>query len=230
MGRDPTRYGPRAGLLHRGREPRHAGRPGGTPSDREGATMSPARPKRYHAFLSFCVMRGAELSPSRPAAFCKLLSLVSCQWSLETAGRGSEAGPRAAGTLDESLLLYPIEDRHRLDSSREGMLEGLSNTATSRPLRAVMSRRFLGPASRWGLPVKWCHRSLGRTDGRHYGEASNCGDPPRRKPDIAFRKPGSSLRPGGRSVWCPRNQAQKTRMEATVSFSLWFDGELFGNR
>ncbi len=40
------------------------------------------------------------------------------------ASAGSVAGSRAAAGLEESLWLYPIEDRHRLDSTREGMLEG----------------------------------------------------------------------------------------------------------
>ena len=39
---------------------------------------------------------------------------------------GSVAGSRAAAGLEESLWLCPIEDRRRLDSSREGMLEGFS--------------------------------------------------------------------------------------------------------
>jgi len=45
---------------------------------------------------------------------------------LEAATAGSVAGSVAAGGLEESLWLCPIEDRRRLDSSREGMLEGFS--------------------------------------------------------------------------------------------------------
>ena len=45
---------------------------------------------------------------------------------LEAAKSGSVAGSRAAGGLEEALWLCPIEDRRRLDSSREGMFEGLS--------------------------------------------------------------------------------------------------------
>ena len=49
---------------------------------------------------------------------------------LEAAGHGSvpSAGSRAAQrpALEDSLWLCPIEDRRRLDSSREGMLEGFS--------------------------------------------------------------------------------------------------------
>jgi hypothetical protein len=45
---------------------------------------------------------------------------------LEAAGHGSVAGSQAAAGLEDSLWLCPIEDRRRLDSSREGMLEGFS--------------------------------------------------------------------------------------------------------
>jgi REP element-mobilizing transposase RayT len=45
---------------------------------------------------------------------------------LQAAERGSVAGSRRSAGLEESLWLCPIEDRRRLDSSREGMLEGLS--------------------------------------------------------------------------------------------------------
>jgi hypothetical protein len=45
---------------------------------------------------------------------------------LEAAKDGSVAGSRAASGLEEDLWLCPIEDRRRIDSSREGMFEGLS--------------------------------------------------------------------------------------------------------
>ncbi len=45
---------------------------------------------------------------------------------LQAAKSGSVAGSRAASTLEEALWLCPIEDRRQLDSSREGMFEGLS--------------------------------------------------------------------------------------------------------
>ena len=48
------------------------------------------------------------------------------QAGLEAASRGSVAGSQAAAGLEESLWLCPIEDRRRLGSSREGMLEGFS--------------------------------------------------------------------------------------------------------
>jgi len=45
---------------------------------------------------------------------------------LKAAQKGSVAGSEAAVGLEESIWLCPIEDRRRLDSSREGMLEGFS--------------------------------------------------------------------------------------------------------
>ena len=45
---------------------------------------------------------------------------------LKAARAGSVAGSTAAAGLEESLWLCPIEDRRRLDSSREGMMEGFS--------------------------------------------------------------------------------------------------------
>ena len=45
---------------------------------------------------------------------------------LKAAARGSVAGSKACAGLEESLWLCPIEDRRRIDSSREGMLEGFS--------------------------------------------------------------------------------------------------------
>jgi hypothetical protein len=45
---------------------------------------------------------------------------------LQAAEQGSAAGSTASVGLEESIWLCPIEDRRRLDSFREGMLEGLS--------------------------------------------------------------------------------------------------------
>ena len=45
---------------------------------------------------------------------------------LEAAMQGSVTGSLAAGGLEESLWLCPIEDRRQIDSSREGMFDGLS--------------------------------------------------------------------------------------------------------
>ena len=43
---------------------------------------------------------------------------------LNAAQAGSVAGSTAATGLEEELWLCPVEDRRRLDSSREGMIEG----------------------------------------------------------------------------------------------------------
>ena len=45
---------------------------------------------------------------------------------LQAAKDGSAAGSSAAAGLEEGLWLCPIEDRQRLDSPREGMVEGFS--------------------------------------------------------------------------------------------------------
>jgi hypothetical protein len=45
---------------------------------------------------------------------------------LKAARKGSVAGSKAAAGLEESHWLCPIEDRRRIDSTREGMLEGFS--------------------------------------------------------------------------------------------------------
>ena len=45
---------------------------------------------------------------------------------LKAAQAGSVAGSTAAEGLEEGLWLCPVEDRRRLDSSREGMIEGFS--------------------------------------------------------------------------------------------------------
>ncbi len=45
---------------------------------------------------------------------------------LKAASEGSVSGSNAAGGLEEAHWLCPIEDRRRIDSTREGMLEGFS--------------------------------------------------------------------------------------------------------
>ena len=45
---------------------------------------------------------------------------------LKAAQTGSVAGSTAAAGLEEGLWLCPVEDRRRLNSSREGMIEGFS--------------------------------------------------------------------------------------------------------
>ena len=43
---------------------------------------------------------------------------------LKAASKGSVAGSKASAGLEQSHWLAPIEDRRRLDSTGEGMLEG----------------------------------------------------------------------------------------------------------
>lgn len=45
---------------------------------------------------------------------------------VQAAQRGSVSGSRAARQLEDKLWLIPIEDRRRVDSQREGMLEGFT--------------------------------------------------------------------------------------------------------
>ncbi len=45
---------------------------------------------------------------------------------LKAAEQGSVAGSSASAGLEEPIWLCPIEDRRKLDSAREGMLEGFS--------------------------------------------------------------------------------------------------------
>jgi len=66
---------------------------------------------------------------------------------LEAAAKGSVAGSVAAAGLEETLWLCPIEDRRRLDSCREGMLEGFlagKLFPTGRLHRAAVSRGKVG--------------------------------------------------------------------------------------
>ena len=67
----------------------------------------------------------------RPAPILDQATGRACQGSGTNRGSerrraGSVAGSTAAAGLEEGLWLCPIEDRRRLDSSREGMLEGFS--------------------------------------------------------------------------------------------------------
>jgi hypothetical protein len=45
---------------------------------------------------------------------------------LQRVKQGSVAGSRASQQLEDALWLVPIEDRRRVDSTREGMLEGFT--------------------------------------------------------------------------------------------------------
>jgi hypothetical protein len=75
---------------------------------------------------------------------------------LEAATGGSVAGSRAAAGLEESLWLWPIEDRRQLGSSPEGMLEGFSlgslNCGSHRA-RSQPSPLFPPASHRRGSPI-----------------------------------------------------------------------------
>ncbi len=102
---------------------------------------------------------------------------------LQAAERGSVAASRASTALEESLWLCPIEDRRRLDSGREGMLEGFSLGSylllvdyTGRLFRegkARISRELAGIFDRLGSSAEsWWARleklSKGRLLGRFF--------------------------------------------------------------
>ncbi len=102
---------------------------------------------------------------------------------LEAAGKGSVAGSNAAKGLEESHWLCPIEDRRRLDSTREGMIEGLSVGSyfllidfTGRLFRdgkAAISAEVAGILERLGSNAEswWCRiekLSNGRLLGRFF--------------------------------------------------------------
>ncbi len=85
-----------------------------------------------------CWPRGACIDLNAVAAGTALVPEASPHTSVSTRiehgnaqGRasdlkGAEQGSNSSAGLEESLWLCPIEDRHKLDSSREGMLEGFS--------------------------------------------------------------------------------------------------------
>jgi REP element-mobilizing transposase RayT len=102
---------------------------------------------------------------------------------LTAAEQGSVAGSRASAGMEDSLWLCPIEDRRRLDSSREGMLEGFSLGSylllvdyTGRLFRegkAAISRELAGIFDRLGSSAEsWWARleklSRGRLLGRFF--------------------------------------------------------------
>jgi hypothetical protein len=102
---------------------------------------------------------------------------------LEAAEQGSVAGSRASGGIEEALWLCLIEDRRRLDSGREGMLEGFSLGSylllvdcTGRLLRegkAAVSRELAGIFARLGSSAEssWARLeklSRGRLLGRFF--------------------------------------------------------------
>ena len=102
---------------------------------------------------------------------------------LQAAEAGSVAGSCASAGIEESLWLCPIEDRRRLDSAREGMLEGFSLGSylllvdyTGRLFRegkAAISRELSGIFARLGSSAEsWWARleklSRGRLLGRFF--------------------------------------------------------------
>ena len=102
---------------------------------------------------------------------------------LKAAEHGSVAGSAASVGLEESIWLCPIEDRHQLDSSRVGMLEGFSLGSylalvdfTGRLFRdgkAVISAEVAGILTRLGTSVdRWQARleklKTGRLLGRFF--------------------------------------------------------------
>jgi len=99
---------------------------------------------------------------------------------LSAALRGSLAGSQSSAGLEESLWLIPIEDRRRIDSQREGMLEGftLGNYLmlvehTGRLLRegkASISTELAGIFERLGSSAEqWQVRLLKLSGGRLLG-------------------------------------------------------------
>jgi hypothetical protein len=99
---------------------------------------------------------------------------------LKAAERGSVAGSDASAGLEETIWLCPVEDRRRLDSSREGMVEGLSLGSylllvdyTGRSFRegkTVISVELAGVLSRLGTSaLGWQARLEKLKDGRLLG-------------------------------------------------------------
>ena len=99
---------------------------------------------------------------------------------LEAAAGGSVAGSRAASGLEEALWLCPIEDRRQLDSSREGMFDGLSvgnyvllvdyTGRLFREGKAAISAKLTGIFERLGSRAgNWQARMEKLRKGRLYG-------------------------------------------------------------
>jgi hypothetical protein len=96
---------------------------------------------------------------------------------LKAAEQGSIAGSAASAGLEETIWLCPIEDRRRVDSSREGMLEGLSLGSyllvvdyTGRLFRegkVVISAEVVGILHRVGISLEEWHARLERLKRGH---------------------------------------------------------------
>jgi hypothetical protein len=96
---------------------------------------------------------------------------------------GSVAESQAASGLEDGLWLCPVEDRRRLDSPREGMLEGLSlgnylllvdyTGRLFREGKAAISAELAGILDRLGTSAESCESRLlqlagGRLLGRFF--------------------------------------------------------------
>jgi len=99
---------------------------------------------------------------------------------LQAAEQGSVAGSNASLGLEDSIWLCPIEDRHALDSSREGVLAGFSLGSylllvdyTGRLFRdgkAVISAELAGILNRLGSTAeRWQARLEKLRSGRLLG-------------------------------------------------------------
>jgi REP element-mobilizing transposase RayT len=99
---------------------------------------------------------------------------------LNAAQAGSVAGSQAAGGLEDGLWLCPVEDRRRLDSAREGMLEGFSlgnylvlvdyTGRLFRQGKAMISAELAGILDRLGSSAEnWQSRLLQLAGGRLLG-------------------------------------------------------------
>ncbi len=94
---------------------------------------------------------------------------------LKAAEQGSVAGSTASAGLEEAIWLCPIEDRRKLDSSREGMVEGLSLGSylllveyTGRLFRegkSAISAELAGILARLGTSAEGWQARLGKLKG-----------------------------------------------------------------
>jgi hypothetical protein len=87
---------------------------------------------------------------------------------LKAAEHGSVAGSNSSAGLEESIWLCPIEDRHKLNSSREGMLEGFSFRQTWADAWRDSGSRVVGGGLRdsGSWVTTCCQRSIGLSGGR----------------------------------------------------------------
>ena len=129
---------------------------------------------------------------------------------LKAAEQGSVAGSTASAGLEESIWLCPIEDRHRLDSSRVGMLEGFSlgsylpwstlpagSSATVRPPSRPRSRESSSAwAAAWtgGRPDSRSSRAVDCWAGSSPPAATGCAKSPHAWVCITWRTSADARR------------------------------------